>query len=139
MPPWLPNRILCKSRQIWAWLGMTGHTLPKVVVWDEYPWWISPYKKTSISMNSFQIYWWSKDPVVSLDESNLAHKLWSRIFPDINLHRETGNCKVFHSMLLTAKHNDKILGKFKKATFLALFVHFRQIWCVARFGTICTI
>ena len=49
--------------------GTLGHTQPRLVVFNAtFTWWLSPYKKTKRSINSFQTYWWWKNPAIWLDE-----------------------------------------------------------------------
>ena len=45
--------------------GKTGHTQPKVVYSDgSFLLWLSPFKKSKVSIDSLQIYWWSKNPAI---------------------------------------------------------------------------
>ena len=53
----------------------TDHTQPKVVALDAtLPQWLSSGKKSKIDIDSFQIYWWSKNPAIWLVESILGCK-----------------------------------------------------------------
>ena len=47
------------------------------------PCWLPPYKKYKISIDSFQRYWWSKNPAIWLLESLLGHNERTRFFPDM--------------------------------------------------------
>ena len=56
-----------------------------------FPWWLSPYKKSQVSIGinlryqskiSFQRYWSSKNTAISFVDI-LGHKLSTRFFPDI--------------------------------------------------------
>lgn len=68
IPVLFPNETICRSKQIRLWMSIHRLTQVKVVVSDAmFPWLISPCKKSSISMHSFQRYLWSKDLVISLD------------------------------------------------------------------------
>ena len=65
--------------------GTTSHNQPKVVLWnDTFLWWLSQcknlrylfffseisinYRETNIFIDSFQRYWWSKNPAIWLAE-----------------------------------------------------------------------
>ena len=56
------------------------HIQSKVIVSDTR--WISPCKKSKMTMHSFQRYWWSKKHATWLNESILAYNLWSRVSLD---------------------------------------------------------
>ena len=49
--------------------GTTNQTLSTLVVSDaSFPWWLSPCKKSKISLDSFQRHWWSKNQGIWLHE-----------------------------------------------------------------------
>ena len=51
--------------------GLTSHTQPKVVALDTtFPWWLTPCKKSEISLGSFQRYWWLKNHAIWLNRRN---------------------------------------------------------------------
>ena len=53
----------------------TGHIQPKVVVSNpSFSWWLSPCKKNKVSIDFFQVHWWSKNSTIWLDERhNWSH------------------------------------------------------------------
>ena len=110
MLPRLPKGSSGKSREVWVWLGMPGHTQPKeVVLHPAFPWSISPCKKSKKLILYFQGYWWSKNTAIWS-----ARPFWFIIcepeFSQIwGWHKKTKNCKIFYLTLLLAKGKDKIL------------------------------
>ena len=65
---------------------LTGHTQQKVVVSDAtFLWWLSLCKKSKISTDSFQRYWWSKNTVTLLVQSILGHHWRSRLFANMGI------------------------------------------------------
>ena len=67
-----------RSRQVSVWLDMSGKTQSKTVASDaNFPWWVSPRKKSKKLVNSFHI-----PSAIWLDKSILVYILYRRIFPD---------------------------------------------------------
>ena len=51
--------------------GTTGNTQLKLVVSDPFfLWWLSPSKKNIVSIDSMQIYWWSKNSATCLNDTH---------------------------------------------------------------------
>ena len=71
------TEILCSFRLVLE--GKTGKEIPEssrleflekfLVSVAPLPWWLTPSKKTKISLDSFQISWWSKNPAIWLDNN----------------------------------------------------------------------
>ena len=113
MPQKLPKGALGKFRQVWVWLGMPGHTQPKIFVsCATFPWWIYPCKKSKKLIHSFQRYWSSTILAIWLDKRILTHNLWTRISQIWGLHWKADNCNVFHFRLLPVKSSNEISGSF---------------------------
>ena len=123
MPPKLPNGTPGKSSQVWAWLGMPGHTQLKVVVLHAiFHWWISPCNK---STKIFYSFWVSRNPAMWFDKKILVYDLETRIFPDKGIARENGKlqCHYFQQIVMTTfyktQKNPSILS-----LFWVLFVYY---------------
>ena len=134
MPPGLSKRTLGMSRQVLGWLGMSGHTQPKVT--DSYAtshWWKSPYRKYTIFINSFQEYWRLKNPAkcsildvaAVLDPPlDCTMAFWAITCEAEFFLTLKRNCKIFYLRGLPAKSNDKVLWNIKKNFILSTFCSF---------------
>ena len=77
----------CNKRILQSnWTKSTpDYTKPKVIVSDvSFSWWLSPCKKTKTSIDSFQRYWWSKNPQQSnkfaiLKSSDFSRFSWQNV------------------------------------------------------------
>ena len=72
MLPSVDDYLHAKNQSYWLIppnRGPTGHAQPKVIVPDAtFPWWLTTYRKTNVSVDSFRTYWWSNNAAIWLDE-----------------------------------------------------------------------
>ena len=77
--------------------GTTGHIRPKVVISNlSFCLWLSPCKKSKVSIEYFQRYWWSKNTAIWLVGSVLHHNWTTKFFPNMQFCRIIKNIVVYH-------------------------------------------
>ena len=112
-----------KSRQVWAWQGMPGHTKPKVVVWhDTFPLWISPIQAKNKKMMHYSQKVVIKESWILIGWENYGQELVNRNFPRYEVC--SGKHRNLMSFILGRKTYWQNFKKLKKTPFSALFAHF---------------
>ena len=94
----LPGR-LSSTNFTWSVLEYLTHTMASNAT---YCWWLYPCVMFKLLIDSYQVYWWSTNPLIGCGNSIFAQNLWSKILPDMGFTftQENKNWKALYFRLV---------------------------------------
>ena len=113
-----------KSSNLPGWQAKLATTNQKWLSQDaNFSWWLPPRKKSKISIDFFQTYWWSKNPTIWLVDSILGHNWRIRFFLDMQRSKNTVRCQF---SAWKAHQLINFVAKIKKSYFTRIVGNFPQ-------------